>query len=68
MKIKMLNDVTIETVGHNEEGYKSREEVTFFKGDSVEVEITREKKGMAEMTFMDGFVGKMCVKDFEKVA
>ena len=66
MKIKMLNDVTIETLGQNEEGFKSREEMTFFKGDTVEVEITKEKKGMAEMTFMDGFTGKMFVKDFEK--
>lgn len=68
MKIKMLNDVTIETLGHNEEGYKSREEFTAFKGDIIEVEITKEKKGVAEITFMDGYVGKMFVKDFEKIA
>jgi hypothetical protein len=68
MKIKMLKDVTVETIGHNDEGYISRENTDFRKDEIVEVEILKEKKGMAEMKFKDDSKGKMLLQDFEKVS
>ena len=66
-KIRMIQDVEIETVGHNEAGYKSREQTLLRKGDVFDLQIVKEKKGVAEVLFSDGSTGKIQMQHFEKV-
>ena len=68
MKIKMLKTITVETKGHNEEGFIVRETLQLFKDDVQEgITIVKERKGNAEVVFADGFTGSIPTNTFEKI-